>query len=257
MSRATSFDLNCDMGESFGVYRLGSDRDLLPYVSSVSIACGFHAGDPSIMRETMVLAKDRDISIGAHPGYPDLAGFGRRPMQLTPAEVYDAVVYQVGAFLGVAKSLKVVGTHVKVHGALYNAASVDKALAAAIARAIYAVDSGLTLVGLAQSKLIEAGIEQGLRVSREAFADRRYNADGSLVSRSHPMALYHNFTEAKEQLQELLTTGYVTALTGEKVAIQADTICVHGDSAQAVEFATGLRSLMRELGITLTRLERG
>ena len=122
---------------------------------------------------------------------------------------------------------------------------------------IYAVDSGLTLVGLAQSKLIEAGIEQGLRVSREAFADRRYKADGSLVSRSHPMALYHDFAEAKEQLQELLTTGYVTALTGEKVAIQAETICVHGDGAHAVEFASGLRSLMSELGIALSPLERG
>jgi len=255
--RATSVDLNCDMGESFGIYKLGSDLELMPYVSSISIACGFHAGDPSIMRQTMVLAKERDISIGAHPGYPDLAGFGRRPMQLTPAEVYDVVVYQVGAFLGVAKSLNVDGTHVKVHGALYNAASADKTLAAAIARAIYAVDSGLTLVGLAQSKLIEAGIEQGLRVSREAFADRRYQADGNLVSRSHPMALYHNFTEAKEQLQELLTTGYVTALTGEKVAIQADTICVHGDSPQAIEFARGLRSLMCELGVTLSRLGRG
>jgi len=254
---AASYDLNCDMGESFGVYRLGSDRDLLPLVSSVSIACGFHAGDPSIMRETMSLAKDRGISIGAHPGYPDLAGFGRRAMQLTPAEVYDAVVYQVGAFLGVAKSLDIVGTHVKVHGALYNAASADMALAVAIARAIRAVDSGLTLVGLAQGRLIEAGVEQGLRVAREAFADRRYLADGSLVARSHPMAMYHSFAEAKEQLVELLTTGCVTAVTGEKVAIPADTICVHGDSAQALEFASGLRSLMNELGISLSRLERG
>jgi len=253
----TSCDLNCDMGEGFGVYRLGFERELMPYVSSISIACGFHAGDPSTMRETIALAKAKELSVGAHPGYPDLIGFGRRPMQLTPGEVYDAVVYQVGAFLGVAKSLKIEGTHVKVHGALYNAASADITLASAVARAVRAVDGGLTLVGLAGGKLIEAGLSEGLCVAREAFADRRYHADGSLVPRSHPLALYHSFAEAKEQVRELLTTGCVTSLTGEKVAIAADTICVHGDSAPAVEFASGLRSLMTELGVALSPLTRG
>ncbi|MBT9151824.1 MAG: hypothetical protein DDT35_00034 [Firmicutes bacterium] len=256
MAGKSVVDINCDMGESYGVYRLGQDQELLRYVSSVSIACGFHAGDPSVMRETIALARAAKVSIGAHPGYPDLMGFGRRIMQLSPTEVFDAIVYQVGAFLGVAKSLGVAGTHVKAHGALYNLAVSDVVVAQAVAQAVRAVDDQLILVGLANSRLIEAGLAQGLRVSREAFVDRRYQADGSLVPRSHPHALYHSFGEARDQVKEILTTGFVTAITGEKVPVVADTFCVHGEGPHALEFARGMVALVAEQNITLSGLKR-
>jgi len=252
-----AIDINCDMGESFGIYCLGQDRELLRFVSSVNIACGFHAGDPSVMRETIAMAKQANVSIGAHPGYPDLQGFGRRQMQLTPAEVYDAVVFQVGAFLGVARALGVVGTHVKVHGALYNKAADDMNIADAVAMAVRNVDEGLVLVGLAGSRLVEAGLKLGLKVSREAFVDRRYQCNGSLVPRSHHNACYRNFDEAKAQAREILTSNTVAAITGETVYVVADTLCVHGDGQNALDFARGLADLLAELGISPVGNRRG
>jgi len=250
-------DVNCDMGEGFGIYSLGQDRKLLRFVSSVNIACGFHAGDPSVMRETIAMAKEANVSIGAHPGYPDLQGFGRRQMQLTPNEVYDLVVYQVAAFLGVAKALGVEGTHVKVHGALYNKAASDIHIAEAVATAVRNLDEGLVLVGLAGSRLVEMGAKLGLKVSREAFFDRRYDRDGSLVPRSHHNACYQDVQEAQAQARAILTSATATAFSGEDIRVLADTLCIHGDSPNALEFARGLSNLLAELDVSPVGLRRG
>lgn len=242
-------DLNCDMGESFGPFLLGHDELLMPHVTSVNIACGFHAGDPSVMRRTVALAKAYDVRVGAHPGYPDLAGFGRRLMGLSPDEVYDAVVYQVGALLGVARTQQVPVTHVKAHGALYNAAVVDDRLAAAIARAVKDVDPALCLVGMCGSKIITAGEEEGLCVAHEVFADRAYQANRNLVPRSERGAVHMQIERVVEQALEMVTLGYVTAITGERVPIIADTLCVHGDGRQAVDFVRAIRTALSKESI--------
>lgn len=247
-------DLNCDMGESFGVYSLGNDAAIMPYITSANVACGFHAGDPTVMRKTIGLAKEHGVNVGAHPGYPDLLGFGRRAMGLTPDEVYDITVYQLGAFLGVAHALKAQATHVKIHGSLYNAAAVDIKLASALARAVRAVDSSLIFVGLAGSKMIEAAATEGLEVAHEVFADRAYQADGNLVPRSNPLAVHKSTRAAVEQVLSMVTNGYVTALTGEKVAIQADSICLHGDGANAAEFAQAIKNALVAEGIEIAGL---
>ena len=193
---------------------------------------------------------------GAHPGYPDLVGFGRRPMSLTPEEVYDICVYQIGAFLGVAHAQQAHVTHFKAHGSLYNAASVDIKLASAMARAVRAVDNSLVFVGLAGSKMIEAGETEGLQVAHEVFADRAYLADGNLVPRSHPQAVHKCTDVAVAQVLSMLTTGTVTALTGEKVAIKADSICLHGDGTHAVEFAEAINRALTDKGIEITGFKR-
>src|SRR5262245_35268794 len=178
----THVDLNCDMGESFGAYRIGADEEVMPYVTSANIACGFHGGDPRVMRETISRAADHGVAIGAHPGFHDLDGFGRRNIDVTPQEAYDLVVYQVGALLAFAMAARVPMQHVKAHGALYNMAAARPDLAAAIARAVRDVDPTLVLFGLPGSHLVSAGLAEGLSVANEAFADRGYMSDGSLVS---------------------------------------------------------------------------
>src|SRR5690606_26016961 len=177
-------DLNCDLGEGFGAYRIGADEEILPHVTSANVACGFHAGDPRTMRLTLAAARERGVAVGAHPGLPDLAGFGRRAMEVSPEEVYDLVVYQTGALLGFARAARTELQHVKAHGALYNQAAARPDLADAVARAVRDVDPGLVLFGLAGSHLVAAAEALGLRAAREAFADRHYRADGSLVPRS-------------------------------------------------------------------------
>ena len=249
-------DLNCDMGESFGVYSIGNDEAIMAHITSANIACGFHAGDPTVMRNTIALAKQFGVGVGAHPGYPDLAGFGRRPMSLTPEEVYDMCVYQIGAFLGVAHSQQAHVTHFKAHGSLYNAAAVDIKLASAMARAVRAVDSSLVFMGLAGSKMIEAGEAEGLQVAHEVFADRAYLADGNLVPRKHPQAVHQCTDVAVAQVLSMLTTGTVTALTGERVSIKADSICLHGDGAHAVEFAQAINRALTDKGIEITGVKR-
>jgi len=230
-------DLNCDLGESFGRYQLGEQKDILQYVTSANVACGFHAGDPSVMRETVKLAIDNRVKIGAHPGLPDLNGFGRRDMNITPQEGYDMVVYQIGALQGVLATFKEPMQHVKPHGALYNMAARDRYLAEAIAQAVYDVDPSLVLFGLASSELAKAGEKIGLRTAHEVFADRTYQSDGSLTSRMQGDALITDTEKAAAQVVRMVTQGKVTSQQGTEVALQADTICIHGDGAHALDFA--------------------
>jgi 5-oxoprolinase (ATP-hydrolysing) subunit A len=242
-------DLNCDMGESFGAWRMGADEAVLPHVTSASIACGFHAGDPGVMRRTVRAAAERGVAIGAHPSLPDLAGFGRRRMDVTPEEAYALVVYQVGALLGFTCAARVRLSHVKPHGALYNMAASDAALAEAIARAVRDVDADLVLFGLAGSALVREGERVGLRVASEAFADRGYEPDGSLTPRARPGALVADPEEAARRAVRMVLEGRVTASDGCDVAVRADTLCIHGDSPHAAESARILRRRLEEAGV--------
>jgi UPF0271 protein len=245
-------DLNCDMGESFGTYSLGNDEALMGFVTSANIACGYHAGDPSVMDRTVRLAARHDVSIGAHPGFPDLAGFGRRAMQLTPEEIENAVLYQVGALAAFARSAGSELAHVKPHGALYNTAAKDIEVARAIVRGVARAGEELFLVGLAGSVMIEAAREAGLRVAREGFADRAYEADGSLRSRKLEGAVIHDPEAAAERAVRIARDGIVTAYTGEEIPLQVDTLCVHGDTPGAVEIAEAIRRRLAETGVELS-----
>lgn len=254
MSTNISIDLNADAGESFGVYHLGNDEKLFPFVSSVNIACGFHAGDPSVMKKMVQLALINHTAIGAHPGLPDLAGFGRRTMQITPEEAYDMVLYQVGALWAFVKAEGGILHHVKPHGALYNMAAANAGLAQAIAQAVYKIDAKLILYGLSGSELIKAGDEAGLRTASEVFADRSYQPDGTLTPRSHPHALITESTQAASQVLRMVKEGKVRTLSGEEILMKADTVCIHGDGPHAVEFARGLHALFKEERITIQAL---
>lgn len=247
-------DLNSDLGESFGAYKIGMDADILQYVSSANVACGFHAGDPIVMEETVQLAKKAGAAVGAHPGYPDLQGFGRRNMICTPKEVKVYVKYQLGALLAFTRSAGIPLQHCKPHGALYNMAAKDKALAAAIAEAVADVDAGIILLGLAGSAMTEAGKEAGLRVAGEVFADRAYQADGSLVPRSMPGAVIHDTEEALSRTVRMMKEGIVTAVTGETVPLTADSICVHGDSPSALAFVKAIRERLETEGVSVVPL---
>ena len=250
-------DLNCDMAESFGVYRLGNDEAIMPLISSANIACGFHAGDPHVMHRTMELAAKHGVGVGAHPGYPDLAGFGRRTLQMTPQEVYEICVYQVGAFLAMARATGAVVTHIKAHGSLYNMAARDRKMAEALARATKTVDSSLVFMGLSGSVMVEAAEELGLKTVSEVFADRGYQADGSLVPRSHPQALHHSVDNMVAQVLQMIRKGTVTAITGEEVPLRAETICLHGDGQHAVEFAGAIREALGKAGVEIRGLRGG
>ena len=248
-SAAKTIDINSDLGESFGAWRMGDDAALLAIVSSANIACGFHGGDPDIMRGTVALAVQHDVSIGAHVSLPDLQGFGRREMAVTPNEAYAMTLYQVGALHAFAKAAGTRLRHVKPHGALYNMAARDAALAAAIARAIRDFDPSLRLFGLANSALIDAGVAAGLPVASEAFADRRYRSDGSLQPRREPDAVIQESDEAIAQAMAMAREGQVCAVDGSIVALQADTLCVHGDGSHAVAFARQLRAALEAADI--------
>jgi UPF0271 protein len=244
-------DINCDMGESFGAYEIGADDEVMPHVTSANIACGFHGGDPAVMRRTIASAKEHGVAVGAHPGLPDLIGFGRRTMQVTPQEVYDMLIYQVGALLGFARAAAVPVRHVKPHGALYNMAAAQPALADAIAGAVRAVDAGLVLYGLAGSHLLTAAERAGLRSASEAFADRNYLHDGALVPRSRPDALVSDADEAVRRVVRMVKEGVVSDVEGEDIPIRADTICIHGDGPHAAEIARRLRDGLTAAGIEL------
>ena len=247
-------DLNSDLGESFGAYKIGMDADILQYVSSANVACGFHAGDPIVMEETVRLAKKAGAAVGAHPGYPDLQGFGRRNMICTPKEVKAYVKYQLGALLAFTRSAGIPLQHCKPHGALYNMAAKDKPLATAIAEAVADVDAGIILLGLAGSAMTEAGKEAGLRVAGEVFADRAYQADGSLVPRSMPGAVIHDTEEALSRTVRMVKEGIVTAVTGETVPLTADSICVHGDNPSALAFVKAIRERLKTEGVSVVPL---
>lgn len=250
-------DLNCDMGESFGPWRMGDDLAVLPHVTSANIACGFHAGDPSTMWHAVDAAIEQEVAIGAHPGLPDLVGFGRRTMDVGPAEVYALMLYQVGALVAFVRARGRELAHVKPHGALYNMAAARPELAAAIARAVAAVDPGLVLFGLAGSQLLRAGEERGLRVASEVFADRNYMPDGSLVPRSRPDALVTDEGEAVARAVRMAREGRVTAVDGTDVVVKADTICIHGDGPHAVQFARGLRAALEAAHVEVRAPRRG
>lgn len=247
-------DLNCDLGESFGAYSIGSDEQVLEFVTSANIACGYHAGDFNVMNATVQLAAENKVGIGAHPGFPDLLGFGRRNMSMPPEEIFNLVVYQIGALQAFAAVHKQKVRHVKPHGALYNMAAGDPAIARAIAGAVFETDPELILFGLAGSELVKAGREQGLRVAEEVFADRNYEADGTLTSRSHPDAMIHDPKLALQRVIRMVKEGKVTARNGTEIDICADTICVHGDGPNALLFVQTLRESLTNEGITLLRV---
>ena len=246
-----SVDLNCDLGESFGRYTLGLDAEIIPLVSSCNIACGMHAGDPMVMKRTVSMAAEAGIAIGAHPGYPDLQGFGRRDLALSPDEAYAFTVYQVGALAGFCAACGVALNHVKPHGQLYNRAAVDTELARAIARAVHDIDPELVLVGLANGALISAGQEAGLTVAQEFFTDRNYTDEGVLVSRSHSDALITDEEFAVQRVVRVVKEGTIESVSGATIAIQADTICVHGDNAHALEFVKRTRAALEAEGIEI------
>lgn len=250
----TSVDLNCDMGESFGAYQIGADTAVMPWITSANIACGFHGGDPSVMRRTVAAAKEAKVAIGAHPGFPDLVGFGRRSMDVTPQEAYDLVVYQVGALGAFAAAAGVAMQHVKPHGALYNMAVKDLGLSDAIAQAVHDVDARLVLFGLAGSVMIAAGERVGLRTAQEVFADRNYMADGSLVSRKREDAMVHDASQAAARALRMVTEGKVKTVDGADIAIHADTICIHGDGPDAAAFARAIRAALVRGGVEVKAL---
>lgn len=249
-------DLNCDMGESFGVYRLGADDAVFPFITSANVACGFHGGDPSVMRTTIARAKADGVAVGAHPGFQDLIGFGRRNMDATPQEVYDLVVYQTGALMGFARAAGVTLQHVKAHGALYNMAVVSAPLSEAIAHAVRDVDRDLVLFGLPASHLISEGRKAGVPTASEVFADRNYMPDGSLVSRRRPDAQVHDAEQAVKRVIRMVREKKVRAIDGSDIAIEADTVCIHGDGPHAAEFAERLRRDLESSGISVRAIGR-
>jgi UPF0271 protein len=250
-------DLNCDMGESFGAYRIGRDEEILPYITSANIACGFHAGDPGTMRKTVQRALSHNVMIGAHPGLPDLVGFGRRNMAITPQEAYDLVVYQVGALQAFVQAEGASMQHVKPHGALYNMAARQADLARAIAEAVYRVNPELYLVGLAGSQLIEQGKAAGLRVKSEVFSDRTYQQDGSLTPRSQPDALITDDEQAVQQVIRMVKEGKVRTQQGNDIEILAETVCIHGDGPHALAFARHIREALQSAGIAVQPMKQG
>ncbi|MEO6344339.1 MAG: 5-oxoprolinase subunit PxpA, partial [Dokdonella sp.] len=236
-STARSIDLNCDLGESFGAWTMGADAAVMPWISSANIACGFHAGDPDTMRRTLELAVRAKVAVGAHVSLPDLVGFGRREMRVSPDETYAMTLYQIGALAGFARAAGTRLRHVKPHGALYNMAARDALLASAIAQAVRDFDARLILVGLCASELTRAGQRVGLDVAQEAFTDRRYEDDGSLTPRREADAVITDIDVAVAQALSIVTRGEVTSRSGAKHALVADTLCVHGDRTDAGLFA--------------------
>lgn len=246
---ALSIDLNCDMGESFGPWVMGNDAEVLPLVTSANIACGFHAGDPGTMRKTVAAALGNRVALGAHPGLPDLAGFGRRSMDITPQQAYDLVVVQVGAMAATAASQGARLHHVKAHGALYNMAVKNAALTRSIAQAVHDIDPALVFYALASSDMARIAEEVGLRVAHEVFADRSYQPDGSLTPRSRPDAMIVDPEVSIRQVLRMVQEGKVRAVDGSDVPVKADTLCIHGDQPGAVVFAKAIRSALEEAGI--------
>jgi UPF0271 protein len=243
-------DLNSDLGESFGPWEMGNDAAMLELATTVNIACGYHAGDADIMRKTVELAKTRGVAIGAHPGYRDLHGFGRRPMPgLKSSEIENLVAYQIGALQAIATAAGHKVTHVKAHGALSNVACEDDMTAQAIANAVKAVDPNLVFVVLANSKLVKAGERANLPMAHEVFADRAYEDDGNLVSRRKPGAMLHDPKGIAERVVRMVQDGAVVSVTGKVIKMRTDTVCIHGDNPEAVGIARGVRQALKNAGI--------
>lgn len=251
-----SIDLNCDMGESFGRYQLGNDAKIIPFVSSVNIACGAHAGDPVVMKRTVELAVDHKVQIGAHPGYPDLQGFGRRKMNLSPDEVETFLLYQIGALDAFVRIAGGALQHVKPHGALYNQASQDRSLADAIACAVAAYNNDLILIGLAGSALLEMGKKHGLQVAAEAFPDRGYQTDGTLIPRGLPGAILDNAEKIAENAVRLCRKGIHAAQGKREETYHIDTLCIHGDHTGANATAEAISNSLASHLIKVKALSR-
>ena len=247
-----SVDLNCDMGESFGAWRMGDDAALMDYVSSINVACGFHAGDASVIRRTVETAVKKKVAVGAHPSCPDLQGFGRREMKLSATEIFDIVLYQVAALKGMCAALGGKLHHVKPHGALYNQAAKNAEIARALVEAVGLIDKNLIFYGLSGSFLISEAEKIGLQTKSEVFADRTYQADGALTPRSEPNALISDPKQAIAQVLEMIFSQQVTATSGEKVALDAETLCIHGDGTNALEFAKLINAELTKRGVNIS-----
>lgn len=243
-------DFNCDMGESFGAYKLGHDEDVITSITSANIACGFHAGDPGWMRKTVELAEMHNVAVGAHPSFPDLQGFGRRNMVVSTQEAIDDVVYQIGALTAFTRENKL--QHVKPHGSMYNMAVDGGDLARAICQAVLEVDSNMVLIVLAGSAWVDVAREMGVRVAREVFADRALTAEGTLVPRSQPGSIIHDIDEVARRSLKMVTEGRIVAITGEEILVEADTLCLHGDTPGAVEMARAVRGALVGAGVEIT-----
>ena len=251
-------DLNSDVGESFGNYKLGLDEEVIPLISSANIACGFHAGDPAVMRRTIAMARENGVAIGAHPGFPDLIGFGRRRLDASLEEIRDYVTYQIGALQAFAAAAGITLQHVKPHGALYNMAVKDPAIWDAVAEAIAAVDRRLILFVLAgrdRDKLNAIGTKHDLRIAYEFFGDRAYNPDGSLVSRNKPGALIHDGDIVAEKILKMVKEGRVVCIDGSEIEMTADTICVHGDNPAALSLVQRIRAALQASGVEIASPE--
>ncbi len=244
-------DLNSDLGESFGRWTLGNDAELMKSITSANIACGYHAGDPVVMRDTVRMAREHGVAVGAHPGLPDLAGFGRRNMAVSPKEVETFVVYQIGALAALAAAEQVRLRHVKVHGALYHMAVKDRTLADAIAAAVRSVDPDLILFALPATELSRAAEAAGLTVVREGFADRAYEADGSLTPRSRPGAVIQSAEDVIGRAVRMARDGIVRATNGSDIVMRIDTLCTHGDTPGSHELTRQLRAGLEAEGITV------
>lgn len=246
-----SIDLNCDMGESYGAWKMGADAEVMPFISSANIACGFHGGDPATIRRTVHLALEHGVAVGAHPSLPDLQGFGRRAMRITPQEMYDLVVYQAGAVEGFARAAGGRLHHIKCHGALYNMAANDEGLSDAMVRAARDLGSQVVLYVLAGSLNFTIAKKLGIRVAGEVFADRGYADDGTLTPRDQPRAMIEDAAQAVKQALAMVEEGYVTSVSGRRVPVSADTLCLHGDQPGAARFASQIRTAFTERGIRI------
>lgn len=245
-------DLNSDLGESFGVYKLGMDSEILKFVSSVNIACGFHAGDPMVMDRTVEMALENNVKIGAHPGLPDIMGFGRRNMNISGEEARNYVIYQVGALKAFVESRGGRLNHVKAHGALYNMAAKDAGLSEAIVKAVKSIDPDLILFGLPNSETEKAAIEAGLNFKNEVFADRGYTDEVVLVPRSQPGAFVKGADNCADRIARMVQQGEVESVSGKIVKIKADTVCVHGDNDEALNFVKTLKERLENLGFEIS-----
>jgi len=244
-------DLNCDMGESYGAWKMGADAGVMPYISSANIACGFHAGDPATIRNTVRLAVDSGVAVGAHPSLPDLMGFGRRAMRISPQDMYDLVIYQAGAVEAFARAAGVKLHHVKCHGALYNMAATDEGLSEGMIRAVRDLGPDVMLYVLSESKNFQLAKKANISVAGEVFADRGYADDGTLAPRDKPGGMIEDPQASVRQVLGMIEEGYVTSLSGKRVAVAADTLCLHGDQPGAVMFAQTLRKVFTEKGISV------
>ena len=258
MTKKIQIDMNSDVGESFGIYKLGLDEEVIPHITSANIACGFHGGDPGVMRKTVSLAKQYGVEVGAHPGFPDLIGFGRRNVDASLEEIQDDVIYQIGALQAFAVSQGLRLQHVKPHGALYNMAVANPKIWETVAEAVAKVDREIILVVLASSKkepLLEIGRRYGIRIAFEAFPDRAYRNDGSLVPRREKGAVMHDHEVVAKRALKMALEGKVIAIDGKEIELKADTLCVHGDNPAAVQMVKKIRGDLKAAGIEVTPMK--